>query len=266
MVSELLRERLGPTSEYVSSLIQIQAAYINTNHPDFQAGSAAIARGGAPSSEPVAKVPLHHNSAPENNEDSSSSSEGAQSVPNGYVLGHHPRSASASVPDGRRPQIKDMSASHHEKSTRHHRAASNFAEKQPPNHLLPPTIVPPGGAGGAGGSSHTAKETFLNYFFGGPNGVSPVDGPASQAPRSTDGRVDRNRSSKPPPSAFNRDVLPDLGSRRRGGSKDGVAAYDMKSLGKHIEAVSATTLSPSSSMMALMGAANIVDSPTNRST
>ncbi|PLW21487.1 hypothetical protein PCANC_04992 [Puccinia coronata f. sp. avenae] len=34
-VSELLRERLGPTSEYVQSLIDIQAAYINTNHPDF---------------------------------------------------------------------------------------------------------------------------------------------------------------------------------------------------------------------------------------
>jgi dynamin 1-like protein len=31
----LLRERLGPTSEYVQSLIDIQAAYINTNHPDF---------------------------------------------------------------------------------------------------------------------------------------------------------------------------------------------------------------------------------------
>lgn len=47
-VSELLRERLGPTSEYVSSLIGIQAAYINTNHPEFVAGSAAIARGELP--------------------------------------------------------------------------------------------------------------------------------------------------------------------------------------------------------------------------
>jgi dynamin 1-like protein len=34
-VSELLRERLGPTSDYVQSLIAIQAAYINTNHPAF---------------------------------------------------------------------------------------------------------------------------------------------------------------------------------------------------------------------------------------
>jgi dynamin 1-like protein len=52
-VSELLRERLGPTSEYVSSLIGIQAAYINTNHPEFVAGSAAIARGELPQGQNV---------------------------------------------------------------------------------------------------------------------------------------------------------------------------------------------------------------------
>lgn len=51
VVSELLRERLGPTSEYVSSLISIQAAYINTNHPEFVAGSAAIAKGDLPASQ-----------------------------------------------------------------------------------------------------------------------------------------------------------------------------------------------------------------------
>lgn len=44
VVSELLRERLGPTSEYVTSLILIQAAYINTNHPDFVTGSAIAAK------------------------------------------------------------------------------------------------------------------------------------------------------------------------------------------------------------------------------
>ena len=58
VVSELLRERLGPTSEYVSSLIGIQAAYINTNHPDFVAGSAAIARAGAPQAQPIPRVSL----------------------------------------------------------------------------------------------------------------------------------------------------------------------------------------------------------------
>lgn len=44
VVSELLRERLGPTSEYVQSLIAIQAAYINTNHPSFVSGSATAAQ------------------------------------------------------------------------------------------------------------------------------------------------------------------------------------------------------------------------------
>lgn len=44
VVSELLRERLGPTSEYVQSLIAIQAAYINTNHPAFVAGTAQAAK------------------------------------------------------------------------------------------------------------------------------------------------------------------------------------------------------------------------------
>ena len=39
VVSELLRERLGPTSEYAQSLIEIQVAYINTNHPTFRSGS-----------------------------------------------------------------------------------------------------------------------------------------------------------------------------------------------------------------------------------
>jgi len=34
-VCELLRERLGPTSSYAQSLIDIQVAYINTNHPAF---------------------------------------------------------------------------------------------------------------------------------------------------------------------------------------------------------------------------------------
>ena len=44
VVSELLRERLGPTTDYTQSLIDIQTAYINTNHPAFISGSAAAAQ------------------------------------------------------------------------------------------------------------------------------------------------------------------------------------------------------------------------------
>lgn len=56
VVSELLRERLGPTSEYTQSLIAIQAAYINTNHPAFISGSAVAAQ--QASSPPPPQVPL----------------------------------------------------------------------------------------------------------------------------------------------------------------------------------------------------------------
>ncbi|CCG81694.1 putative Dynamin-like GTPase Dnm1 [Taphrina deformans PYCC 5710] len=42
VVSDLLRERLGPTSAYVENLIAIQRAYINTNHPNFLGGAGAV--------------------------------------------------------------------------------------------------------------------------------------------------------------------------------------------------------------------------------
>ena len=42
VVSDLLRERLGPCSSYVESLIAIQRAYINTNHPNFLGAAAAM--------------------------------------------------------------------------------------------------------------------------------------------------------------------------------------------------------------------------------
>ncbi|VEU21577.1 DEKNAAC102570 [Brettanomyces naardenensis] len=43
VVSDLLRDRLGPTFRYVESLIDINRAYINTNHPDFVGAAAAMA-------------------------------------------------------------------------------------------------------------------------------------------------------------------------------------------------------------------------------
>lgn len=42
VVSELLQERSGPSSEYVESLIAVECAYINTNHPDFPGASGAL--------------------------------------------------------------------------------------------------------------------------------------------------------------------------------------------------------------------------------
>ncbi|CAI5758432.1 unnamed protein product [Candida verbasci] len=42
VVSDLLRERLGPTLKYVQSLIEIHKAYINTNHPNFLGAAKAM--------------------------------------------------------------------------------------------------------------------------------------------------------------------------------------------------------------------------------
>lgn len=42
VVSDLLRERLTPTTNYVESLISIQLSYINTRHPDFIGASGAM--------------------------------------------------------------------------------------------------------------------------------------------------------------------------------------------------------------------------------
>ncbi|OAL44127.1 dynamin-1 [Pyrenochaeta sp. DS3sAY3a] len=42
VVSDLLREQLGPCATYVASLIDIQRAYINTNHPNFLGAAAAM--------------------------------------------------------------------------------------------------------------------------------------------------------------------------------------------------------------------------------
>lgn len=42
VVSDLLRERLGPTVKYVESMIEIHTAYINTNHPNFVGAAKAM--------------------------------------------------------------------------------------------------------------------------------------------------------------------------------------------------------------------------------
>jgi len=86
-------------------------------------------------------------------------------------------------------------------------------------------------------STSTAKESFLNYFFG-QNGPGPVAGAnITNMPSEVHGHLIRGGG------AVGRDVSgPDLNAfmrTRNGPTGDGSdAAFDMKSLGKHIEAVS----------------------------
>jgi len=85
---------------------------------------------------------------------------------------------------------------------------------------------------GTGSSPPTARETFLNYFFG-QNGPGPIAG--SSAERSSgQGIVPVGRDVSGTESSVPSSLM--AGRRSMDGNS---AAFDMKSLGKHIEAVRA---------------------------
>ncbi|KAG1735926.1 Dynamin central region-domain-containing protein [Suillus paluster] len=209
-VSELLRERLGPTSEYAQSLIEIQAAYINTNHPAFISGSAAAAQAAtSPAPKPAQPSRLQSNEpingAPTLEDEDESSAEEPVGV-NG-VLSRDGRSVSSTVHDRTRitgsgpalPAAKASSSKPHPAHPRH-----SSAQPQAPQ------------PGAPGTSPHSARETFLNYFFG-QNGPGPIAGSTVERPRAPTGLM--------------------AGKRTLDGNN---AAFDMKSLGKHIEAISSS--------------------------
>ena len=43
VVYQLLKSSIAPAAKMISNLIQIELAYINTSHPDFIGGRAAVA-------------------------------------------------------------------------------------------------------------------------------------------------------------------------------------------------------------------------------
>ncbi|KAL0954066.1 hypothetical protein HGRIS_005217 [Hohenbuehelia grisea] len=255
VVSELLRERLGPTSEYTQSLIEIQAAYINTNHPAFISGSATAAQQaqqghGAPrhhapprpaSAEPVNGIVVR--SAPEDNEeDTSEDDSSANSIfpPRdgrsvSSTLHDRARTTGSSTPTPSAAVNIARTAKHH-----HHSSSSSHHATHRPHSAQ---------AGGTGASPPSARETFLTYFFG-QNGPGPIAG--SSLDRSAQhahgiaaaavgsgahvggGVVPVGRDVSGADSSVSTGLM--AGKRSIDGNN---AAYDMKSLGKHIEAIPA---------------------------
>jgi dynamin 1-like protein len=108
----------------------------------------------------------------------------------------------------------------------HVKSASRRHQHEPPQR---PQSQP------SGSPPHTARETFLNYFFG-QNGPGPLTGTNLERSQSQSAHGDTVVPT-------GRDVYgsaPSMNSGLMAGrrSMDGNdAAYDMKSLGKHIEAV-----------------------------
>lgn len=155
VVSDLLRERLGPASSYVESLISIQRAYINTNHPNFLGAAAAMGQVVTSRQEKERKrliqeererrekrrlkeLNANGGDSPENDEAASLAERGDASGP---LKKHQSK------------QLRSMSPSVRENGTGGIAAAINGTRSSSPSRFNNPGIG-------------NARDSFLNYFFG----------------------------------------------------------------------------------------------------
>jgi dynamin 1-like protein len=143
VVSELLRERLGPTSRYVESLIAIQGAYINTNHPNFLGATGAM--NSMMNNNPnVTKSKRREASAIRTRE---------RSVMGERVNGLSPKMESPT--ENMNGSLSSMGGANHENQ--------NIAGSQSHHHVRTDSHSVENGVVNA---ATNARETFLNYFFG----------------------------------------------------------------------------------------------------
>ena len=157
VVSDLLRERLGPSSSYVESLISIQRAYINTNHPNFLGAAAAMSSVIQSRNEKEKKaaqieerkkrerrrmkdVGINGAATPEEDDEHEEKHQHQHHIPIRGQPAMGNRSLSPAVRVG---------------DDRHHNLSS-----------------PPSDGQGPG----TTKDSFLNYFFGKDGGMPPPPG------------------------------------------------------------------------------------------
>ncbi|KAL2446512.1 Dynamin-related protein DNM1 [Exophiala dermatitidis] len=147
VVSDLLRERLGPCSNYVESLISIQRAYINTNHPNFLGAAAAM------SSVIASKNEKDKRAAQEAEKRKREKQKLKQLGANGTA-----------TPDEEDAEQDDKTAT---LPIRKHpavaRSMSPAVSRDRENGL--------GSISGAAGNSGNARDSFLNYFFGKDGGL-----------------------------------------------------------------------------------------------
>jgi dynamin 1-like protein len=140
VVSELLRERLGPTSRYVESLIAIQGAYINTNHPNFLGATGAM------------NSMMNSQNASKRKREASAIRQRERSVLGDRVNGASPK------PDGTTENINgSASAIAHDHS---------LSASQHPHHTRVDSHSTDMSNGVVAHAASNARETFLNYFFG----------------------------------------------------------------------------------------------------
>ncbi|EPQ56201.1 hypothetical protein GLOTRDRAFT_115554 [Gloeophyllum trabeum ATCC 11539] len=233
VVSDLLRERLGPTSEYTQSLIDIQAAYINTNHPAFVQGSAEAARNvaNAPPKQPAPPRPASTEPVNGNGhavEDEDESGEEAPGSINGIPTSRDGRSVSSTVHDRSRTSAATLGKA----------AGQGISQPKPSHHHTHPRHSTPGPRST---SPQSTRETFLNYFFG-QNGPGPLSGAAASA--TVNGYERTTVATSGPSGTTIVSTGKEVGTPGENPMPTGLmagrrdAAFDMRSLGRHIEAAS----------------------------
>ncbi|RAL06882.1 dynamin-related GTPase DNM1 [Aspergillus homomorphus CBS 101889] len=162
VVSDLLRERLGPCSGYVESLISIQRAYINTNHPNFLGAAAAMSSVIQNKQEQERKAALAEE---KRKRDRRRLKELGGS--NGNIT------ASLDDEEDQQSDIKLQNVSNRSQSARGARSMSPHLGKGQDSGIAATLNGTHSNASAAFGATNTTRDSFLNYFFG-KDGVHPV--------------------------------------------------------------------------------------------
>ncbi|KAL8712424.1 MAG: hypothetical protein Q9220_003272 [cf. Caloplaca sp. 1 TL-2023] len=165
VVSDLLRERLGPASSYVESLIAIQRAYINTNHPNFLGAAAAMSsviqskqendKKAAAAEERKKKERRRMKELVASGVNGTETPEDDEELDNE----HRPLPIRSHINKGGRSMSPALGRGH---ENGHINAISNMNGSPPINN-----------AGAAPGST---RDSFLNYFFGKEGGLPSTAG------------------------------------------------------------------------------------------
>ncbi|GAB7328213.1 hypothetical protein MBLNU13_g00235t1 [Cladosporium sp. NU13] len=171
VVSDLLRERLGPCSSYVESLISIQRAYINTNHPNFLGAAAAMASVMQDKQEREKKVAADAEKAKRDAR--------RKKELNGI------NGAEDGEEDTEQQQTPGALPVRSTVKAKESRSMSPAIGRD--GHRIGHAASMPNGAGAGAG-----KDSFLNYFFGKENGPSAGPLPQQSAITSASRHVSQN--------------------------------------------------------------------------
>ena len=150
VVSDLLRERLGPSSSYVESLISIQRAYINTNHPNFLGAAAAMSNVMQDKHEREKKAVVAEEKRKR------------EARRRKELNGVNGEAAAEEGEDDEQQGVIPIRAAPKSKESR---SMSPAVGRD--GHRLTHSITAPNGAPSGGGG----RDSFLNYFFGKENGT-----------------------------------------------------------------------------------------------